>query len=46
MISVQVLMAIFVFMIPESPSWLLHKRLYERADEALAWLGISDVPLD
>ena len=34
-------MAILVFMIPESPSWLLHKRLYERADEALAWLGMD-----
>ena len=34
-------MAILVFMIPESPSWLLHKRLYQRADEALAWLGMD-----
>ena len=34
-------MAILVFMIPESPSWLLHKRLYERADEALVWLGMD-----
>ena len=40
-LSPQVLMAIFVFMIPESPVWLLHKRLYERADEALAWLGMD-----
>ena len=32
-------MAVMVFTIPESPSWLLHKRLYERADAALAWLG-------
>ena len=34
-------MAILVCMIPESPSWLLHKRLYERPDEALAWLGMD-----
>ena len=34
-------MALLVFIIPESPSWLLHKRLYERADEALAWLGMD-----
>ena len=40
-LSPQLLMAILVFMIPESPSWLLHKRLYERADEALAWLGMD-----
>ena len=40
-LSLQILMAVLVFMIPESPSWLLHKRLYERADEALAWLGMD-----
>ena len=40
-LSPQLLMAILVFMIPESPSWLLHKRLYQRADEALAWLGMD-----
>ena len=28
-----------VFPIPESPSWLVTKRLYARADRALAWLG-------
>ena len=28
-----------VFPIPESPSWLVSKRLYARADRALAWLG-------
>ena len=40
-LSPQLLMALLVFIIPESPSWLLHKRLYERADEALAWLGMD-----
>ena len=40
-LSPQIVMAILVFIIPESPSWLLHKRLYERADEALAWLGMD-----
>ena len=40
-VSPQLLMALLVFIIPESPSWLLHKRLYERADEALAWLGMD-----
>ena len=40
-LSTQIVMAILVFIIPESPSWLLHKRLYERADEALAWLGMD-----
>ena len=38
-LSVQVVMAIFVFTIPESPSWLVHKRYYSRADDALNWLG-------
>ena len=28
-----------VFIIPESPSWLIHKKLYSKADEALEWLG-------
>ena len=32
-------MAVLVFPIPESPSWLVTKRLYARADRALAWLG-------
>ena len=32
-------MAVLVFPIPESPSWLVSKRLYARADRALAWLG-------
>ena len=35
----QVVMAVLVFPIPESPSWLVSKRLYARADRALAWLG-------
>ena len=45
-------MAVMVFTIPESPSWLLHKRLYERADAALAWLGrdqeefVAEVEID
>ena len=32
-------MAVFVFTIPESPSWLVHKKYYSRADDALNWLG-------
>ena len=33
------LLAVLVFIIPEPPSWLIHKKLYSRADEALKWLG-------
>lgn len=32
-------MAVLVFTVPESPSWLVHRRLYTRADSALSWLG-------
>ena len=38
-LSVQLVMAVLVFTIPESPSWLVHKRFYSRADSALSWLG-------
>ena len=31
-------MCVLVFLIPESPSWLVHKRKYNRADKALDWL--------
>ena len=51
-LSVHVLMAVLVFIIPESPSWMIHKKLYEKAEEALKWLGrdhdefIGEVELD
>ena len=32
-------MALLIFVIPESPSWLIHKKLYSKADEALEWLS-------
>ena len=32
-------MALLIFVIPESPSWLIHKKLYSKADEALDWLS-------
>ena len=32
-------MAVLVFVIPESPNWMIHKKLYSKADEALSWLG-------
>ena len=38
-LSVHILMAILVFVIPESPSWMIHKKLYSKAEEALTWLG-------
>ena len=31
-------MCVLVFLIPESPIWLVRKRQYNRADKALAWL--------
>lgn len=38
-LSLQVVMVLLVFTVPESPSWLVHKRFYSRADSALSWLG-------
>ena len=38
-LSVQLVLAVLVFIIPESPSWLVHKKYYSRADDALKWLG-------
>ena len=38
-LGLQVVMALLVLTVPESPSWLVNKRLYSRADAALGWLG-------